>query len=355
MVALRKLKPDIQFAGIGGHRMAEQGMESLFPMQELAVMGLVEVLPRLHRLNQRMSETVSDIATKRPALVVTIDSPGFALRLLRRIANLGIKRIHYVAPQVWAWRESRVRHYHGIWDELLCLLPFEPAFFSKHGLVARFVGHPVLESGADQGNAARFRATRGIAKDARILVLMPGSRRVEVNRLLPVFDAVLRLLPDVVPVVIAAANVAERVRQTSHAWPRPPILVTTIEEKHDAFAAANAAVTKSGTSTLELALAGVPMVVTYRVNPITAILARRLIKVEHVSLLNLLAGRRVVPELLQEDCTPTRIAATLAPLLAGEASARAQRAAFPAIMSGLHAEAGLPSDAAAELVLRTNG
>ena len=352
MAALRRRRPDLEFAGIGGHRMAEQGLQSLFPMQELAVMGLVEVLPRLRRLNRRMAEAVADIAQRRPDLVVTIDSPGFALRLLRRIAPLGIRRVHYVAPQVWAWRESRVRHFHDVWDELLCLLPFEPDFFSGHGLAARFVGHPVLESGADQGDAARFRVTHGIASDARILALMPGSRRSEVGRLLPVFEAVMRLLPGVVPVVIAAANVGEVVRQASLGWPLRPILVSTIEEKHDAFAAADAALTKSGTSTLELALAGVPMVVTYRVNPVTAVLARRLIKVKFVSLLNLLAGSRTVPELLQEACTPARIVATLAPLLAGGAEAVAQRAAFPAILAQLRADGALPSDAAAAMVLQ---
>ncbi len=138
--------------------MALQGLASLFPMQDLALMGLLEVLPRLRHLRRRLHQTVADIATRRPDVVVTIDSPGFTLRLLKAIQPLGVKRVHYVAPQAWAWRERRVRHYHGLWDQLLCLLPFEPAFFARHDLPATFVGHPVLESGADRGDAARFRA-----------------------------------------------------------------------------------------------------------------------------------------------------------------------------------------------------
>ena len=133
-------------------RMAEQGLRSLFPMRELAVMGLLEVLPRVRALARRLEQTVAEIAATRPALVVTIDSPGFGLRLLRRIAPLGIPRLHYVAPQVWAWREHRVREFPGLWERLLCLLPFEPEFFARHGLEARFTGHPVLQSGADTGD-----------------------------------------------------------------------------------------------------------------------------------------------------------------------------------------------------------
>ncbi len=138
--------------------MAAQGLDSLFPMHDLALMGLLEVIPRLRQLKARLSQTTADIAARRPAVVVTIDSPGFTLRVLRAVAPLGIPRAHYVAPQAWAWREGRVRHYPGLWDRLLCLLPFEPAFFARHNLPATFVGHPVLESGADTGDAARFRA-----------------------------------------------------------------------------------------------------------------------------------------------------------------------------------------------------
>ena len=357
MTALRAVRPDLDFAGIGGPRMAALGFSSLFPMHELAVMGLVEIVPRLWRLRRRMAETVADIAARRPAIVVTIDSPGFALRLLRRIAPLGVKRVHYVAPQVWAWRESRVRHFPGLWDRLLCLLPFEPDYFARFGLDARFVGHPVLESGADQGNGARFRAAHGLAADAPLVILMPGSRPSEAGRLLPVYGQTVALLaarfPNLVPVVPAAGAVAQAVARAAADWPIKPLVVSEIAGKHDAFAAASAALTKSGTSTLELALAAVPMAVTYRVNALTAMIARRLIRVPHVAMVNLLAGREVVPELLQENCSPERLAATVAGLITTPALAAAQREAFRAVLATLRPPAGLPSEAAAAAVLES--
>jgi len=355
MRAIRARVPGARFAGIGGARMAEEGFESLFPMQELALMGLAEVLPKLRQLKRRMAETVADITARRPDVVVTIDAPSFTHRLLRRIAPLGIPRAHYVAPQVWAWREHRVKHYPGLWNTLLCLLPFEPAFFARHGLQADFVGHPVLESGADQGDAARFRAAHGLSPEAVPVILMPGSRMTEITRLLPVFAETLALLrarfPHLIPVVPVAANVASRVMAAASAWPEKPILVTGVAEKHDAFAAAAAALTKSGTSTLELALAGVPMVVTYKVNPITAAIVRRVIKVPYAAMVNLLAGRAVAPELLQENCKPDLLAAEVARLLQDPGAAAAQRAAFAEVMRSLTPPQGLPSDAAADAVL----
>ena len=211
----------------------------------------------------------------------------------------------------------------------------------------------MLQSGADRGDGARFRARHGIGAQAPVLVLMPGSRRSEAPRLLPVFGATLErlapLLPGLVPVVPVSAAVAATVAAAARGLARcAPVIVTEIEDKHDAYAAAAAALTKSGTSTLELALAGVPMAVTYRVNPITAALARRLIRVPHVAMVNLLAGRRVVPELLQRDCTPDRLAATVRRLIAEPAVAAAQRAAFGPALARLRPEAGAPADAAAE-------
>ncbi len=351
MQAIATRQPNIRFAGIGGAQMAAQGLDSLFPMQDLALMGLLEVLPQLYHLRQRLHQTVADIAARQPNVVVTIDSPGFTLRVLRAIGSLGIQRIHYVAPQVWAWRESRVRHYPGLWDQLLCLLPFEPPFFARHGLPATFVGHPVLESGADHGDAARFRAAHGIAPTARIMTIMPGSRRTEVSRLLPVLGAALQRLQGVIPVVPVAASVADAVRQGTHTWNPLPVLVTGEQDKYDAFAASAAALTKSGTSTLEVAMAGVPMVVAYRVNPLSAAIAKRLVTVRYASVINLLADREVIPELIQQACTPDALAKAMQALLHDPAKAAAQRAACAEALAMLRSPAGLPSDAAAAAVL----
>jgi lipid-A-disaccharide synthase len=354
IAALRAARPELRFAGIGGPLMAAEGVKTLFPLNELAIMGLLEVLPRIWHLRRLLHAAAADVAARRPAVLVTIDSPGFTLRLLKLVGGT-VKRAHYVAPQVWAWRERRVRHFPGLWDRLLCLLPFEPEYFARHGLPAVFVGHPVLESGAGDGDGARFRAAHGLARDAPILVLMPGSRRGEVAKLLPVLAETLALLtpdlPGLIAVLPVASAVAGTVRAATAAWPVPPSIVSAIEAKHDAFAAASAAVTKSGTSTLELALAGVPMVVTYRVNPLTAMIARRLVKIRFAAMVNLLADRELVPELIQQDSTAAKLAAAVRPLLADKTAGAAQRAAVAPVLASLAAPSGTPSQAAAAQVL----
>lgn len=356
MAGISAQRPNAEFAGIGGPRMAERGLASLFPLADLAVMGIVEVLPRVLLLRRRLRETLADIAAKRPDIVVTIDSPGFTHRVLAAAAKLGIPRVHYVAPQVWAWRAHRVRHYPGLWDKLLCLLPFEPAWFARHNLPATFVGHPVLESGAGSGDGVRFRQAHGLGPQQPVLVLMPGSRRSEAPRLLPVFGETLKRLalhePGLRPVLPVSAGVAETVRRAAARWPVQPLIVTGVDDKHDAYAAAGAALTKSGTSTLELALAGVPMAVTYRVNPMTAAMARRMIRVPHVAMVNLLAGRKVVPELLQQDCTAETLSRTALILLRDPAVGQTQREAFKTLLDSLRPPEGTPSEAAAREVLQ---
>jgi lipid-A-disaccharide synthase len=350
--AIKARRPDITFAGVGGTAMAAEGLNSLFPIRSLALMGLLEVLPKIFQLKALLKQTVADIQTRKPDALVTIDSPGFTLRVLRALQPTTLKRAHYVAPQVWAWREGRVKHYPGLWDELLCLLPFEPSFFAGHGLSARFVGHPVLESGAETGNAERFRARHAIQADARILTVMPGSRQTEVSRLLPILEATIRLLPEpVIPVVPLAGPVEAVVRQQTASWPIKPILVTDTQGKHDAFAASDAALTKSGTATLELALANVPMLVTYRINPISHQIVKRVVKVKYASIVNLLLDRPVVPELLQYESRPDRLTAELHRLLTDPDATAVQRQGFAEALALLRPASGTPSEAAAEAVL----
>jgi len=355
IAALRRLRPDLRFAGVGGERMAEQGFESLFPMRELALMGFLEVLPNIRRLARRLDETVADIAARKPALVVTIDSPGFTLRVAARARKQGFRVLHYVAPQVWAWRPGRVRKIAQRVDRILALLPFEAPFFEKAGIPVRFVGHSILESGADQGDAARFRARHGLAPEERVVLVMPGSRRSEVGRLLPIFGEALRLaaerVPNLRPVVPLAGPVEEAVQAVAARWHPAPILVRDVAEKYDAFAAAEAGLIKSGTSSLEVAMAGVPMAVGYRVNPLSAAIARRLIQVRHVSIVNLLADETIIPEYLQERCTPELLSAELVRLLTDPAAAAAQRAGFARVMDMLRPAEGLSSMAAATAVL----
>ncbi len=360
MAALKRLRPAVEFAGVGGARMAEQGLESLFPMRELALMGLLEVIPNIRRLARRMEQAEAAILAARPDVLVTIDAPSFTLRLAERVRPKGIKVVHYVAPQVWAWRPGRVTKIAQRVDRVLALLPFEAPVLEAAGIPVSFVGHPVLESGADAGDAARFLAAHGIGPDECPVIVMPGSRRTEVRRLLPIFGTALeiatRQVPGLRPVVAVGALVRDAVEQAAKSWPARPILVTETVDKNDAFAAARArggaGLIKSGTSSLEVALAGIPHVVGYKVNVITGEIVRALIKVPHVSLTNLLAERAVVPEMLQQDCTPQRLAAALVrPILEPEV-ADAQRAGFAEALARLRPEGGiLPSEAAARAVL----
>jgi len=352
MRAIKVRRPDIGFAGIGGSGMAAQGLVSLLPIRELSLMGLLEVVPRIVRLRSLLQQTIADIRGRAPDVLVTIDSPGFTLRVLRGLQPTRLRRAHYVAPQVWAWRESRVKHYPGLWDELLCLLPFEPGFFAGHGLAARFVGHPVLESGAETGNAERFRSRHAIGPDAKIVTVMPGSRQSEVSRLMPILQATIARLPDpIVTVVPIAGPVEAVVRQHGANWPIRPILVADAAAKYDAFAASAAALTKSGTSTLELALANVPMLVTYRVNPVSHAIAKPMIKAKYASLINLLLDRPVVPELLQYESRPDRLAEGLHRLLSDQSAVEAQRQGFREALGLLRPPSGRPSESAADAVL----
>jgi lipid-A-disaccharide synthase len=355
LAALKRLTGGhVRFAGIGGPAMTAQGLASLFPMRELALIGLAEILPHLPRLIRRLGDTVAAVRAAQPAVVVTIDSPGFNFRLAKRLRPLGIPVVHYVAPQLWAWKAERGHRLKHLIDRMLVLLPFEPAFFARFGVPCTFVGHPILESGADRGDAARFRANHRLAPVQPLIVLMPGSRAGEVRRLLPVFGAALARLALQFPGLAAAIPTVEAtaaiVRDVVGPWPIGAIPVGTTADKFDA---ATAALTKSGTSTLELALAGVPMAVAYRVSALSAFLIRRWITVERVAMVNLLVDREVVPELLQDRCTPDAIAAALGPLIADAAARDAQRSGLAHAIAALGEREPPPSERAARAVLDT--
>lgn len=345
----------IRFRGVGGDMMAAQGLSSRFPIAEIAVMGLAEVLPRLPRILRRIRETADDVAAARPQAVVTIDSPDFTLRVAKRLKGQGIPLIHYVAPSVWAWKPGRARKIARFLDRLMTLLPFEPPYFMREGLRTDFVGHPVLESGAGQGDGAGFRTRHVIEPNDTVLVLLPGSRRGEVERHLPVLrDAAERIAAQraglrlVMPTV---AHLEAALRDAVKDWTIRPIITAGEQNKFDAFAAANAAIAASGTVSLELAMAGTPGVVIYRVNPLTAAIAGRMLKVKHVSLVNILLNMEAVPELLQDKCRPDLIAASVLNLLNNADSAGLQRTRAAQAMAMLAPDGQTPSRAAARVVL----
>jgi lipid-A-disaccharide synthase len=354
MAALRRECGDkIRFAGVGGPAMEAEGLRSLVPMAELSVMGLFEVLPHARRLLARIRETAAAVDTMEPDVVVTIDSPGFAHRVAKRIRNRKIPRIHYVAPTVWAWRPWRVRGIRRDFDMVLCLLPFEPAFFEKAGVPCRFVGHPVVEYGAADGDGEAFRRKHGIAPDDTLICTLLGSRRGEVTRLAKPFAETLGLLrekhPSLKAVVPTVSGVGGLVRELCDGFPVPTVVVQGRDDKYAAMAASDAALAASGTVALEIALAGLPAVIAYKVSPFTAMLLRRLALIRFANLINIILDREVVPERLQDNCTPEILAAEIEKLLgpAGEAQIREASVALAA----LGADGPSPSVRAAEAVL----
>ena len=357
---MRALKAEtggrVRFTGLGGDRMAAEGLAPLFPIAELAVMGLLELLPQMRRLLRRVDETAAAALAVRPDVIVTIDSWGFNARVAERL--LGRRTcplVQFVAPKAWAWRPRRARRVARLADHLLTQLPFEPAFFAGYGLDATFVGHPIVESGADSGDGPAFRRRHGLDPAAAVVTLLPGSRRSEVDRLLAILGVVAAGLqaarPGVRLVVPTLWTVAERVRAAAAEWPGQPIVVEGDREKYDAFAASDLAIAASGTVALELALAAVPSIIVYRVNPITAWLIRRLVRVRYANLVNIIAEREVVPELLQDACTPERIVAEAAALLGDPAAGRRQADAARRIAQDLGVGAETPSYRAARQVL----
>ncbi|MCW9032634.1 MAG: lipid-A-disaccharide synthase [Rhodospirillales bacterium] len=346
----------INFFGIGGPRMSEQGLKSLFPMSELSIMGLTEIIPHIPKLLGRITETVEDIQAKNPSALITIDSPAFSLRVSKKLKGKGIPLIHYVAPSVWAWKPGRAKKVARYLDHLLALLPFEPPYFEVEGLSTSFVGHSILESGADQGSKNSFRAKHSIPLNAPLLCLLPGSRSGEIKRLLPVFEEALALihkeLPDLHLVLPTIERQANKLREATENWTETIHIIEGIEEKYDAFAASDVALAASGTVALELAMASTPMVITYKVNPITHFIVRKMVKTKFGNLTNILLQREVIPELIQGDCTASNVASRVKALFQDKISRQRQIDGFKESLSmlGLN-ENEVPSVRAAKSVL----
>ncbi len=358
---LGSLAQDLDLRGVAGPEMQDEGMESLFPMDDLSVTGVAEVLPRYLKLRRRLGEAVTDCVAWRPDALVTIDSPDFSQRMAcavrRRLPDLPC--IHYVAPSVWAWRASRARRMARCTDHVLALLPFEPPYMTRAGMTCDFVGHPVVaEPLAGPEDVRAFRAAAGTG-DAPIVLALPGSRAGEVARLAPVFGeamkAVLASRPDVRIVVPAADPVAPIVRRAVRAWPGAPIVVDSRDgppaRKRAAFAAAAAALAASGTVSLELAANATPTVVAYDMNWLSWQLMSRLATTDTVTLVNIVTGTRTVPEFLGPDCKPAAIAQAVKELLSGGAACTAQLDAMAVAMARLGGGGEAPGLRAARSVL----
>ncbi|WP_425312742.1 lipid-A-disaccharide synthase [Pseudomonas putida] len=319
MRALKAQHADIEFIGVGGPLMQAEGLTSYFPMERLSVMGLVEVLGRLPELLKRRKRLIQTLIAEKPDVFIGIDAPDFTLNIELKLRRAGIKTVHYVSPSVWAWRQKRVLKIREGCDLMLTLFPFEARFYQEKGVPVRFVGHSLADTIPLQADRAAARAELGLP-DGPLVALMPGSRGGEVGRLGALFlDAAqrLRALRPGVRFVMPCASPQRRAQLEELLVGRDLPLTLLDGQSHRALAACDAVLIASGTATLEALLYKRPMVVAYRLAPLTFWILKRLVKSPYISLPNLLAQRLLVPELLQDDATPEALAQTLSPLIGG--------------------------------------
>lgn len=366
MKALRKSEGSVsfEFAGVGGDDMAQAGMQSLFPLEDVAVMGPAAILPALPRIIRRVYQTVDAAIAFKPDLLVIIDSPEFSHPIAKRVRRRAphIKIANYVSPSVWAWRPSRAKRMRAYVDHILALLPFEPdAHRRLGGPQCTYVGHPLIEklNQIERADADALRARLGIAEGAAVLAVLPGSRRSEVAHLVQTFGDTVRRLkqdnPDMVVVIPAVAHVKAAIETHSASWPQPVHIVDSAADKYAVMKLATAALAASGTVTLELALAQTPSVVGYRTDAVTAAVVRKLVVAPTVVLPNLVLGENVYPEFMQNDCVPDVLAKALAPLIANTPTRQAQLSALTRVAGKMRLPDGSPSDAAARVVLAMLG
>ncbi|MEE8140614.1 MAG: lipid-A-disaccharide synthase [Alphaproteobacteria bacterium] len=356
---IARTEGEVRFSGIGGGEMtaagAGHGFASFFPMEELSIGGIFEIVPHIPRVLRRINETARNVRALGPDIVITIDSPAFAFRVGKKLKGTGPALVHYVAPTVWAWRPRRARMISGFLDHLLVIFPFEAPYFTKWGLDATFVGHPVVEMGFELGNGPGFRSRHGIGEAQPLLCVLPGSRHSEVDRLLPVFGEVLRSLeaeiPDLAVVVPTVATVSDKVRKAVARWPLPVTVIEGFEHKRGAFAASDLALAASGTVTYELAVAGVPMVIAYRVALMSDVVLRLMIKIAYASVVNIVLDREVAPEFIQEKCKAKGIAGALMTMFRDPEARRAQARDLAEVARALGLGQATSSQRAAEIVM----
>lgn len=356
--ALKSLDPHIIFKGVGGDNIAKQGVVSLFPIKDIAVMGFSEVLPHVRTVFKRIDQTVDDIIDFKPDAVITIDSPGFCKRVVKKLKQRGYqgKLIHYVAPTVWAYKPKRAEKFAELFDHIMVLLPFEVPYFEKVGLDCTFVGHSIVEEQVAAGQADRFREKYNIDHDAVILSVLCGSRQGEIKRLFDIFSQTIQFLSQKIPklhvVFPTISDMEDTLKQKASGLGTPYTVISDPMIKFDAYAASYFALCKSGTISLELSLAGVPMIVAYKVSPLSAWLLRRMIQVDYVNLINILANDEVIPECLQEQCTSDILANRLWELFSDKEVCNQQKSKTQEMLKLLNVdEERKPSEVAAETIM----
>jgi len=351
--AAKKQNPDIQFEGVAGPRMVAAGCKAWFSADRLAVMGLVEVLKHLRDILAARREVLDRIRSDPPDLVIGIDAPDFNLPVEKKARAAGIPTMHYVCPSVWAWREGRVKNIRAAADHVLCLLPFEPEFLAKHQVFGEFVGHPLADEIPEALNPQKCRETLDLGTGP-VLAVLPGSRMGEVEKLgVPFAQTAAQLAKEFDGLRFVAAFANDRTRSLFESqWDEhgPDEELECFDDIREVMGAADAVLLASGTVSLEAMLVGCPMVVAYKVAPVTYWIARlfRLMKVEHFSLPNLLADRALVPELIQADANPDALSMALLPLLASADKNQALKNEFAQLQGVLRQSASEKSAAAVQ-------
>jgi lipid-A-disaccharide synthase len=326
LAAALKARTDCEIFGMGGDQMRAAGVDVVTDYSQVSVLGITEILRHLPQLVRAMRSLVASAGARRPALAILTDFPGFHLRLARKLKPLGLKNIYYICPQFWAWRPWRVRLVRRRFALALCIFPFEEKFFGDAGVPVKFIGHPLVGTVAPQQSRDAFFSAHGLDASRPLVTILPGSRDSEIARHLPTLRlACARIAAEISAqfMVAAAPGRGESLRQD---WPGGIDLRTVEGHTYDALAHANASIVASGTATVEAALLDAPMVVVYRVTPLTALLAKPLVRTKHFAMVNLIAGREVVPELIQKDFTPERLAGEALRLLRNTAAVEAMRA-----------------------------
>ncbi len=331
LISLQKQYPDIEIRGIGGAGMMAAGMgESLFPMDHLSVMGIAEVLPRIPKFINLISKAVQAIRVFDPDVVITIDAPDFSFRVQKKVKALHLraKQFHYVAPTVWAWRAGRAAKVKQFLDGMICLFPFEPIYFEREGLKSIAVGHPMVSSGLMEGDGERFRQAHNIATTQKVLGIFCGSRTSEVRGLAPMLIDVAKRVqkthPDLICVVPTLPKWKDELENMFKDAECDAIITADAAEKWDAFHVADVAIAVSGTVALEIALAGVPHIIVYKMNPWTWGIIRRIVKTKFAHLSNVLLGHLVYPEFLQDNATVENITPAIEKLLSSGSERKVQ-------------------------------
>lgn len=338
--AMQEEAPGLQVCGMGGPELRACGMEVLYDAARLSVVGLLEVFNHLGDIRAAMAVLEARLASERPDLLILIDLPDFNLMMAKRAKRLGVPVFYYISPQVWAWRSGRVKKIKRLVDRMAVILPFEQEFYHRRGMEVDFVGHPLLDTVKTSSCRREFLARLGIEPGSRpVIGILPGSRVGEVRTMLPIFLAAARLLAAEVgpPVCLlpVAATLDDGLLAACGLAGCDLEVHALREDRYDLMAACDAVMAASGTVTLELAILGVPMVVAYRVSPLTHFLGRWMIKVEYASLVNLVAGEEIVPELMQREASPEKISRALLPLLKGSGAKERMQEGLARVVSQL--------------------